>query len=142
MSDAQEFSAPKIAVVDDDYELLKLITMLLRRIGAESKTFLSGVEIMQYLSTETPDLIILDLMLPGMDGFDILREIRLLSQFDQTPVLILSAKADPNTIRRGLECGADGYVTKPYIANSLIDRVRLLLKSGRQSHAGEQPTES
>jgi DNA-binding response OmpR family regulator len=119
--------------VDDDYELLRLIIMLLRRIGAEATTFSEGHTALQYLETEVPDLIILDLMLPGVDGFEILRHIRSQPRFDQTPVLILSAKADPTTIRRGLENGADGYVTKPYIANSLIDRVRLLLNSGRQA---------
>jgi DNA-binding response OmpR family regulator len=119
--------------VDDDYELLRLIIMLLRRIGAEATTFSEGHTALQYLETEVPDLIILDLMLPGVDGFEILRHIRSQPRFDQTPVLILSAKADPTTIRRGLENGADGYVTKPYIANSLIDRVRLLLNSGRQT---------
>jgi DNA-binding response OmpR family regulator len=131
VSEAPNSPAPKIMVVDDDYELLKLIGMLLRRIGADSRAFYDGQEALQYLETETPDLIILDLMLPDMDGFEILGRIREQRKFDQVPVLILSAKADPNSIRQGLEIGADGYVTKPYIANSLIDRVRLLLSVGR-----------
>jgi two-component system phosphate regulon response regulator PhoB/two-component system alkaline phosphatase synthesis response regulator PhoP len=84
------------------------------------------------LAKETPDLIILDLMLPDIDGFEILSRIRSDSRFDQVPVLILSAKADSDSIRRGLENGADSYVTKPYIANTLIDRVRMLLQAGRQ----------
>ena len=125
--------APNILVVDDDLELLKLIAMLLRRIGAESHTFYNGQEALQYLQTETPDVVVLDLMLPGIDGYEILQQIRADRRMDDVPVLILSAKADPNSIRRGLELGADGYVTKPYIANSLIDRVRLLLNVGRQA---------
>ncbi len=132
MSEAQASHAPRIVVVDDDYELLKLIAMLLRRIGAQSRTFFDGQAALEHLKTEIPDLIILDLMLPDMDGFDVLRQIRGQSQFNAVPILILSAKADPDTIRSGLENGADGYVTKPYIANSLIDRVRLLLTTGRQ----------
>ena len=132
MSEAQANHAPKIVVVDDDYELLKLIAMLLRRIGAQSRTFFDGRAALDHLKEEVPDLIILDLMLPDVDGFEILRQIRAQRQFDAVPVLILSAKADPDSIRTGLDNGADGYVTKPYIANSLIDRVRLLLTTGRQ----------
>lgn len=139
MSEAPKSKVPKIMVVDDDYELLKLIGMLLRRIGADSRPFYDGQEALQYLEADTPDLIILDLMLPDMDGFEILQRIRQQSRFDHVPVLILSAKADPNTIRQGLENGADSYVTKPYIANSLIDRVRLLLNVGR-AHPKQPPT--
>ena len=124
---------PKIVVIDDDHEILKLITMLLRRIGAESKAFIGGQEALDYLKTETPDLIVLDLMMPEVTGFDVLRQVREQSRFDQVPILILSAKADAGSIREGLEKGADGYVTKPYIANTLIDRVRLLLESDRQA---------
>lgn len=126
-------AVPQIVVIDDDHEILKLITMLLRRIGAETKAFIDGQEALDYLETETPDLIVLDLMMPDITGFDILRTIRKLARFNRVPVLILSAKADANSIREGLEQGADGYVTKPYIANTLIDRVRLLLESDRQT---------
>jgi DNA-binding response OmpR family regulator len=132
VSEAPTNPAPTIVVVDDDPELLKLITMLLRRIGAEAITFYTGREALQYLQHETPDLIILDLMMPEVDGFEVLAQVRADSRFEDVPVLILSAKVDPNTIRQGLAKGADGYVTKPYIANSLIDRVRLLLSVGRQ----------
>ena len=133
MSEAPGNSVPKIVIVDDDHELLKLMALLLRRIGAQSQTFYDGRTAMQYLNMELPDLIILDLMLPDISGMDILSQIRAQERFDQVPVLILSAKADPGSIREGLANGADGYVTKPYIANSLIDRVRLLLKSGRST---------
>jgi len=95
--------------------------------------FADGEDILRYLETASPDLIIIDLMLPDINGYDILRHIRSQNRFDNVPVLILSARADPSSIRRGLDEGADGYVTKPYIANSLIDRVRLLLSQGRQS---------
>lgn len=135
MSDAQSQPVPNILVVDDDLELLKLIAMLLRRIGAQSHTFYDSREALRYLAKETPDLIILDLMMPDIDGLQMLRRIREHDRFAPVPVLILSAKADPDTIREGLESGADGYVTKPYIANSLVDRVRLLLENGRKSQA-------
>jgi two-component system, OmpR family, alkaline phosphatase synthesis response regulator PhoP len=129
-----------IVVVDDDHELLKLIAMLLGRIGAQAHTFLNGREAVTFLKSRTPDLIILDLMLPDIDGLELLRQIRVQPRFDNVPVLILSAKADPGTIRKGLDMGADAYVTKPYIANTLIDRVRLLLSTDRQSQSpSDQP---
>jgi CheY-like chemotaxis protein len=131
-------AAPEIIVIDDDYELLNLITLLLRRIGVQPQTFDDGSEALNYLTQATPDLIILDLMLPLIDGFEILRQIRAERRFDAVPVLILSARADPRSIRRGLENGADGYVTKPYIANSLIDRVRLLLNTGRPTKSPDE----
>lgn len=121
-------TSPTIVVVDDDPELLTLVTLLLRRIGAEVHTFTSSHSAIRYLLQNTPDIIILDLMLPDINGLDLLRQIRKQRRFDPVPVLILSAKADPDTIRSGLDLGANGYVTKPYIANSLIDRVRLLLE--------------
>lgn len=129
---SEDNQVPTIVAIDDDPELLTLISMLLRRIGIEPKTFYDSRAAIQYLKQETPDMIILDLMLPDIDGFEILRQIRGHKRFDLVPVLILSAKADSSNIRQGLELGADGYVTKPYIANSLIDRVRLLLSTGRQ----------
>ncbi|MBN1679321.1 MAG: response regulator [Anaerolineae bacterium] len=145
MSKAPEGKIPHIVVVDDDYELVKLIGMLLRRIGAEATSFYDGQNVLNYFKDHTPDLVILDLMLPDINGFEILRHIRADDRFDHVPVLILSAKADPSSIRQGLENGADGYVTKPYIANSLIDRVRLLLSVKRQpvrTQPNERPQNS
>jgi DNA-binding response OmpR family regulator len=140
VSEAQDQATPHIVVVDDDPEMLKLIVMLLRRIGATVQTFEEGQPMLQYLATDVPDMIILDLMLPGIDGLEVLRQIRAQQRFNDTPILILSAKADPNTIRKGLDMGADGYVTKPYVANSLIDRVRLLLNTDRQMSSDPDST--
>jgi DNA-binding response OmpR family regulator len=142
VSEAPEHTVPKIVVVDDDHEILKLIAMLLRRIGAEAWTFYDGRAALKYLAAQTPDLIILDLMLPDIDGLQILRQLRAQQEFDRVPVLILSAKADPDTIRDGLDLGADGYITKPYIANTLIDKVRLMLLSGRHARPRSEPPSS
>ncbi len=139
MSEAPDSSMPKILVVDDDHEILKLIAMLLRRIGAEAWTFADGQSALQRLSQAVPDLIILDLMLPDIDGLQILQQVRDQERFSHVPVLILSAKADPDTIREGLDLGADGYVTKPYIANTLIDKVRLMLQSERHGGPSSEP---
>jgi DNA-binding response OmpR family regulator len=126
-----EPSGPRILVVDDDNELLKLVSMLLKRIGAQTVLARDGARALEIMETDPPDLVVLDLMLPDIDGLEILRRIRTQPQFNAIPVIILSAKADPESMRYGLDNGADGYVTKPYIANNLIDRVNKLLSSGR-----------
>jgi DNA-binding response OmpR family regulator len=80
-----------------------------------------------------------------VSGFEILQRVRSDVRFEQVPVLVLSAKVDPRTIRQVLEAGADGYVTKPYIASSFVDRVRLLLTAGRQHNPppeSDPPAES
>ncbi len=122
---------PKIVVVDDDPEILKLITMLLRRMDAEAITFYKPDTALQHLAEHTADLIIVDLMMPVVNGFELIQHIRQQNRLDAVPILILSAKSDPQSIRQALDNGADGYVTKPYIASSLIDRVRSLLNAGR-----------
>ena len=82
--------APRILVVDDDYELLKLVTMLLKRIGAQTIQAKDGYYALEIINTGAPpDLIILDLMLPDIDGFEVLRRIRAQPQFDHIPILIL-----------------------------------------------------
>jgi DNA-binding response OmpR family regulator len=125
-------TAPTILIVDDDPELLKLVTILLKRIQAESVPAKDGHTALTLIPTlDKLDLVVLDLMLPDMDGFEVLRRIRRQPELNHVPVLILSAKADPATIRYGLDNGADGYVTKPYIANSLVDRVQTLLNARR-----------
>src|SRR5262249_13539675 len=126
-------TAPLVLVVDDDPELLRLVGLLLKRIKIESAAAADGASAFKWLeNAHRLNLIILDLMLPDIDGFDILRRLRGDPKYDQVPILILSAKADPNTIRTGLDSGADGYITKPYLANSLISRVETLLKAGRE----------
>lgn len=132
MSNAASNSEPTIVVIDDDPELLTMIGLLLRRIGASAIAFLGGQEALAYLQTHTPDLILLDLMMPGTDGLDVLKWVRSIPRLDHVPILILSAKADAVTIRCGLAAGADGYITKPYIATSLTDRVQTVLRTGRQ----------
>lgn len=125
-----------ILVVDDDPDLLLLLTKMLSRIGVTPKTAQNGIEGLEVLAQEHFDLLILDLMLPDMDGFEVLQRIRQEGQFDHMPVLILSALADPDTISKGLELGADGYLTKPYLPNTLVSRVRAVLSKGRRQAQG------
>jgi DNA-binding response OmpR family regulator len=121
----------RILVIDDDPGLLELLDTMLSRIGTTPATALTAAEGLELLDSESFDLLILDLMLPDIDGFDVLARLRQDPRFDTLPILILSAKADPEAISRGLEMGADGYLTKPYLPNTLTSRVRSLLAQGR-----------
>lgn len=123
----------QVLVVDDDAEMRRLISNLLKPIGLQSVLVKDGKAALALLSEGlVPSLVILDLMMPEMDGFEVLARIRAMRSMDSVPVLILSAHAEPDAIRRGLDGGADGYVTKTYLTSNLIDRVRVLVAAGRQ----------
>ena len=125
-------SSNRILLIDDDSGLRTLVLTMLTRIGLQGWTAETGIEGMEMLKTEDFGLLILDLMLPDMDGFQVLEKLRKDNRYDQLPVLILSARADTEAITRALSMGADGYLTKPYITNSLTERVKALLASGRK----------
>lgn len=124
---------PRVLVVDDDRELLGLVKMLLTRVGIEVITAdTAGVGAQILRQTPLPHLLILDMMLPDVSGLELLRQLRSKEVFDNLPVIILSALADPSEIRKGLDAGADRYVTKPYVAHNLTRVVQELLRTGRQ----------
>ena len=124
---------PVILVVDDDPALQKLIVSLLRRGEMDSISAMDGHEARAALSQDTlPDLVLLDLMLPEISGIDLLKEFRSQPELEKLPIIILSAIADPEQIREGLHEGADRYLTKPYLANNLLNTVREVLTQGRR----------
>jgi len=126
--------AVRILVVDDEAELLQLIRVLLSRIGAETLVARDAASAKGLLSKPPlPNLLILDLMLPGVGGMEFLRELRSRTAYDDLPVLILSASIDPTQIREALDAGADRYLTKPYVANNLISIVQQMMASGRRA---------
>lgn len=123
----------RILVVDDDPELLQLVRVLLDRINVETIVAENAVTAAKFLRTQPlPDILILDLMLPDVAGTDFLRQLRSKSIFDRLPVLVLSAVVDADTIRQALDAGADRYVTKPYLANTLLSTVQDILRTGRR----------
>ena len=130
----------QVLVVDDDAETRRLISVLLQRIGLQCILVKDGLTALTLLNEGlVPAVIILDLLMPEMDGFEVLSKVRSNPALNTVPVLILSAKADPETIRRGLSSGADAYVTKPYIAHSLVDRMRVLIAAGRRTQPATRP---
>jgi DNA-binding response OmpR family regulator len=115
-----------ILFVEDDPEIGALVCEELRDHGCTVDWYKQGTEGWQHLQAETPDLIVLDLRLPSVDGMDLLRRIREVDP--HVPVVILSAKAEKRDVVRGLELGADDYVTKPFSSSELIARIDALLR--------------
>ncbi|MCB9451204.1 MAG: response regulator [Anaerolineaceae bacterium] len=128
-----ESEKKRVLVVDDDRELQSLVQVLLERVGIDTIPALTVAEAVRILRAKPlPDLVLLDLMLPDVSGMELLRQMRAKTFFDNLPVVILSALADPDQIREGLEAGADRYLTKPYIAHNLTKTVNDVLRTGRR----------
>lgn len=125
-------TVPLILVVDDDVSVLKLSEAILKRVGMQTALAENASEAATVLKGKPlPNLMVLDLMLPDVSGLEFLRQVREKSAFDELPILILSALADPDRIREGLATGADRYLTKPYLANNLAPTVQDMLRTGR-----------
>lgn len=115
----------RILVVDDDVALAEMIGIVLRAEGFESVFCTHGDEVMRVFRAEQPDLVLLDLMLPGKDGNEVCKLIRAESQ---VPIVMLTAKSDTADVVLGLENGADDYIAKPFKPKELIARVRARLR--------------
>ncbi|WP_342319167.1 MtrAB system response regulator MtrA [Corynebacterium mayonis] len=124
---------PKILVVDDDPAINEMLTIVLESEGFETLPVMDGAEAIGAFREYGPDLILLDLMLPGMNGVDICREIRKESAL---PIVMLTAKTDTVDVVLGLESGADDYITKPFKPKELIARIRARLR-----RTDEEPAE-
>jgi two-component system, OmpR family, response regulator RegX3 len=121
---------PKVMVVDDEESLLEAIRYALSREGMEVVTARDGGQAVLDFERERPDLLVLDLMLPGLSGWDVCRRVRASSQ---VPILMLTARDAEVDRVVGLEMGADDYVTKPFSLRELVARVRALLRRAGQT---------
>lgn len=118
-----------ILVIEDDKLTRKLMNRLLdREFGVEIENFSNGIEGLKYAKEHIPNLIILDLMLPGMNGFEILKEIRETPSLKDTKVVLVSAKSRSEDIETGFELSADEYITKPFKPQEFMARMKKLLK--------------
>jgi len=127
--------APLIAIVDDDPDILELVSMHLKRAGMKVRPFADVEPLYRFLQQETPSLIILDLMLPGADGLEVCKSLRKEEKFSSVPVIMLTARADEVDRVLGLEIGADDYMVKPFSPKELVARIKAVL---RRSHPQEQ----
>ena len=120
--------AERILVVDDDQEIVRLVRASLEQAGYRVHVAYDGVTALQMLRRERPDLIVLDLMLPDRDGWDVTRVMRNDSTLADTPVIMLTARVEHHDRIVGLELGADDYVTKPFHPGELVARIRAVLR--------------
>jgi len=124
----------KILIIDDDVDLLQLVGMLFKKAGAQTFTARDGLEGISKLFTHHPDLIILDVMMPGTEGFEVCARIR---QVSDTPLIMLTALNNEQEMLRGLEAGADDFLSKPFNTEILLARARAVLR--RSNHPNSQP---
>lgn len=124
VDDAGEIPAPRVMLVDDDDALARMVSTLLSREGLQPVRFNAGVPALNALKTDEFVLAILDLNLPDMTGFDLLREVRKQRSAAALPIVMLTGSTDERDLVRGFELGANDYVTKPFHASELIARVR------------------
>jgi len=114
----------RILVVDDDRDIVRLVRSYLEKAGFETLTAYDGETALQVLRAEKPQLLILDLMLPDRDGWDVARVVRSDPQIKSTPIIMLTARVEDHDKILGLEIGADDYITKPFNPREVVARVK------------------
>src|SRR5213082_1124827 len=129
-------------VVDDEVVLVETIAYNLEQAGYQVTTASDGASALEAAHRETPDLIILDIMLPEMDGLEVCRQLRRDGSTSTTPIMMLTAKGDEIDKVVGLEVGADDYVTKPFGRRELLARVRALLRRAEYVPASSERVET
>ncbi len=117
-----------IAVVDDEKDILNLISHHLKREGYRVKSFQSGKDFLLYINSVPPDLVLLDIMLPGMDGLEICRILKNKPSTSSIPIIMITAKSTEADVVVGLELGADDYIVKPFRVRELVARVKSMLR--------------
>jgi DNA-binding response OmpR family regulator len=127
--------AKRVLVVDDEPRMRRFIHMNLDLEGYQVLEANNGLEAVTRVREDLPDLVLMDVMMPEMDGFEALREIR---QFSNVPVIMLTVKADEDDKVRGLELGADDYITKPFGPREMASRIKAVLRRSEMPAAAEQ----
>lgn len=124
----QVANQPRILVVDDEEDLLELVRFNLARDGYDVLGVVNGEEALKAVRREPPDLVVLDLMLPGLDGLEVCRRLKADPRTREIPIVMLTAKSEERDVVSGLERGADDYITKPFSPRVLSARVKALLR--------------
>lgn len=123
----------KILIIDDDPAMIELLKILLAASQAEVLTALNGRDGLEIAKSQTPDVILLDLMMPEMDGWEVCKQVR---SFSNVPIIVLSAMDSPGTVASALDAGADDYLIKPVPGGVLNAHInRMLRRSGTQPNA-------
>ncbi|MCD6093383.1 MAG: response regulator [Candidatus Omnitrophica bacterium] len=122
----------KILVVDDEEDIVELLEYNLKKEGYQVFKAMTGEEALELAKGEAPDLIILDLMLPGLDGLEVCKILKKDTRTDSIPIVMLTAKGEESDIIIGLELGADDYITKPFSPKVLLARVKTVLRRSEE----------
>lgn len=130
----------KILVVEDEQDLLDLLSFNLEREGYQAQTAATGEDALQAVGEFKPDLVLLDLMLPGMDGLEVARTLKAKHATQNTPIIMLTAKGEESDIVKGLELGADDYITKPFSPRVLLARIAAVLRRLEPEDEDNLPT--
>lgn len=125
----------KVLAIDDDIAITELLAMLLRTHGYEVLTANSGEEGIKLIQEKSPDIVVLDLMMPGMDGWQVCKQVR---TFSNVPIVILSALDDPAMIASALDAGADDYLVKPISSNILVAHLNRLIRRTGSLNGAQQ----
>jgi DNA-binding response OmpR family regulator len=129
VTEAGQNGRPLVLVADDDADILTLVSFRLERAGCEVIQARNGDEALELALARVPDLAVLDVMMPGLDGYAVTRELRARETTRALPIILLTARAQAEDVARGLEAGADDYVKKPFDARDLRERVQHMLDS-------------
>jgi two-component system, OmpR family, alkaline phosphatase synthesis response regulator PhoP len=121
-------SHKKILIVEDEHDILQLVKLYLEKEGFRTVTAMTGTEGLKQVKSEKPDLVVLDLMLPELDGLEVCKRLRSSPETAMLPIIMLTAKAEESDTIIGLELGADDYVTKPFSPKTLVARVKALVR--------------
>jgi len=131
--------AKKILIVEDERDILQLVKLYLEKEGFRTVSAATGAEGLRSAKQDKPDLVILDLMLPEIDGLEVCKRLRAAPETAMLPIIMLTAKAEESDTVIGLELGADDYVTKPFSPKTLVARVKALFRRVDRSQQ-EQPS--
>jgi two-component system phosphate regulon response regulator PhoB len=131
-----------LLIVEDEIEIVELIEFHARRDGFETKVAHSGRSALEVIPRDKPDLVILDLMLPDIDGLEVLRRLRRSEESANLPILIVTSKGDESDVVAGIELGADDYVTKPFSPRILMARIKnIIRRSDHEAATGKEDPE-
>jgi len=131
-------STKLVAIVDDEPDIVELLTLHLSRAGFKVKTFEDAEGLFRFIKTTVPDLVVLDLMLPDADGFEICKYLKKEEKYSSVPVIMLTARSDEMDKILGLELGADDYVTKPFSPRELVARIKAVLRRDDKIHKSQK----
>jgi DNA-binding response OmpR family regulator len=127
----------RILLVDDEPSIVKMVGKRLEVEGFDVLIAMDGQEAVKLAQTEKPDLMILDLMLPKLNGYEVCSLLKQDERYKKIPIIMFSAKAQEKDEKLGIECGADAYIRKPFKAQELLDQIRTLLKAVSPDNAAQ-----